>query len=399
MFSASLPPMRVPLEVNSMASEEPAKRNETLTSWVQRNRINSTTLLNALDDLGATEVIDLQDLADNDISQFQPPFLKKLEYVRFKRGILSLKVSAGVADEQELKNIATDSTGAFTLPIASSSIRSIITSSPVDELYEGNQNKSPPLPSACQGEGCIGTLSSHLGTRKNKYLTGLDGPDFRWIVTCSDCSRKWHACHFLCGHLQKISSMGSSDIIRHEQGRFNRWQKKIKPPCSKNPRRSVLKAGYAEQKKNLKARVPEEGKNVSTVPVHRINATMTSSMSTETSSINPNHPQFDNEFRSMLGSLNEDTLNFSGTEEADRMDEEFLGGCSDDELSPTIGSTNASPNNSRIEVEEPANKRIKVTTTTCMDNKESDICIDKLCEEVTAKCIVQLLSEKITNRK
>jgi len=49
--------------------------------------------------------------------------------------------------------------------------------------------------------------------------------------------------------LQKITTLGSSDIIRHEQGRYNRWQKKIKPPCPKNPQHNVLKEDYAEQKK------------------------------------------------------------------------------------------------------------------------------------------------------
>lgn len=79
----------------------------------------------------------------------------------------------------------------------------------------------PPLPPRCVGGNCSGVLSSRLGTRKNKYLMTLSGPDFRWIVSCSNCTRKWHACHFLCGHLQKNFSPGSK---RYHKARARTFQ-------------------------------------------------------------------------------------------------------------------------------------------------------------------------------
>ena len=370
-----------------MAAKQTDIRSETLASWLDQKRINSTTVLDALDNLGATEVEDLLDLENDDIESFQPPFLKKLEYVRFKRGIQSLKLS----NDQQSLDISS-----ISLPVIASA-QTVTTLSSGEDLYRGNHNyQRPPLPPECPGEGCSGVLSSHLGSRKNKYLTGLDGPNFRWIVSCSQCTRKWHACHFLCGHLQKISTMGSSDIIRHEQGRFNRWQKKIKPPCVNNPKSGMLKAKYAQQKSNSKTKAPGEGsqhdskeytlsaKNMDGMDTGAItnrnhsNPFTITEMPKSSSSNNLIDPQFDYEFRSMIESLDKDTLNL-GTEEADtdRMDEEFL----------HHSCSNLNMLNSRNDGKEPTNKRIKVSNNTC--NKQGDQQIDEICNKMIGECLIE----------
>lgn len=167
--------------------------------------------------------------------------MKKLEFVRFRRAV-------------ELLRINPSPTGAEVAIIneSNSSVRD-----PPSSSYA-----KPPLPPTCPSKGCTGTLSSTLGKRINKQLIKLSGPDFRWIVCCSSCATKWHSCHFLCGHISKISPIGSSDISRHEMGRFNRWQRKIKRPCRNNPNNNILKAGYDEEWRNHKSNgdieVPEE---------------------------------------------------------------------------------------------------------------------------------------------
>ena len=359
------------------------KSTETLSYWIQCNRIKSSALVDALDCLGATEVIDLTDLSDEDILTFQPPFLKKLEYVRFRRGIATLK---STKEEQANCKIIPKNP-------PSSVSSSVTTTSHLNSTF-GNDYKTPPLPSSCPEIGCNGVLSPQMGTRKNKYLVGLDGPDFRWIITCSKCSRKWHACHFLCGKLQKISSMGASDIIRHEQGRFNRWQKKIKPPCALNPQSSLLKARYAEQKKNTKVEVNNKeqalnGGNADGEEIINSGTTIVSNIS----SVNPNHPVFDNQLRSMLHSLDEDVLQFSDDDELNELDKEFFAACnSDDDI--TL-SDNANTCASAVQEEEPATKKAKVAvysdeahelSEVGVCNKNLDLAISQLADDVNEKC-------------
>lgn len=390
-----------------MATKKTNISSKALISWLNEKRINNTAILDALDQLGANEVQDLLDLEEEDIKSFQPPFLKKLEYLRFRRGIVYLKLN----NDQQPHDLSTVDTVATPLPIIASA-QTVTSLSSVDELYGGNNNyQHPPLPPECTGEGCTGKLSSYLGSRKNKYLTELDGPDFRWIVSCSLCSRKWHACHFLCGHLQKISTLGSSDIIRHEQGRFNRWQKKIKPPCVNNPKSGVLKARYAHQKNKLKSKMPEEGEQLvfkekttliaksmdkmDTIITNKKNISnsfRTTDMQIEPSTIinDPIHPQFDSEFKSMIESLDKDTLNF-GSEEADtgRMDEEFLQSTSHDKISHhSMCSNNLSKHNSTKDGEEPTNKRIKLSDTAAC-NKQGDQQIDEICNGMIEKCLIE----------
>lgn len=50
---------------------------QSLADWIRQNRINNITILDALHELGATEVIDLIDLTEEDISKFQPPFFEE----------------------------------------------------------------------------------------------------------------------------------------------------------------------------------------------------------------------------------------------------------------------------------------------------------------------------------
>lgn len=367
---------------------------QSLADWIRQNRINNITILDALHELGATEVIDLIDLTEEDISKFQPPFLKKLEYVRFARGIQSLKVSNN--EDLEKNGMRTAAT---IIPVIA---EEVIIPSPAYVFNDEHVNHPrPPLPPRCVGGNCSGVLSSRLGTRKNKYLMTLSGPDFRWIVSCSDCTRKWHACHFLCGHLQKISPLGASDIIRHEQGRFNRWQKKIKPPCPKNPKNSVLKATYKEQRKNSN-KANGLGQVRDTNPIHTTEQTKRVPIRAGSefkidgeplhsvpdqpnvpSHVNPAHQKIDEEFRTIIGALDEDALNFSGAEEGDRMDEDFEDGCSDHEDNASNEKTHICQN-SKKNNEEPANKRVKVTESPEEKEITTDEILDVICDEIRA---------------
>jgi len=222
--------------------------NSNFVTFLQEHRIEPTdSLLKKLAELGATEVTDLLDLEPDDLDNFQPPIMKKLEFVRLGRAIELLQQtknkdndnivvqSPNVANHKKM--ITSGSNGKISDDTLSTITLSTIT-------YD-----SPPLPLTCQQSGCSGTLSSTLGKRMNKMLVKLNGPDFRWVVSCSKCATKWHSCHFLCGYMSKISSNGSSDISRHEIGRYNRWQKKIIRPCVNNPDVEALQAKYNEEDK------------------------------------------------------------------------------------------------------------------------------------------------------
>ncbi len=280
-----------------------------ITSWLQGNRINpSSDVLRVLEDLGATEVSDLLDLQQEDILAFQPPVLKKLEFVRFQRGIHALHRNANIDMNYIIHGGGMDSNGSITdsedvaiystginipqeVSVAYSSSPSPPTvistaanlnSTMVTTSDDVNTNKTqyrygyqcPPLPPQCPEKDCTGTLSCALGKRKNQNLINIPNtPDFRWMVSCSKCSTKWHACHFLCGHMARISTIGgSSDIIRHEMGRFNRWQKKIKPPCVNNPMNRVLKAGYDEERSVFIHKQDEERRRSSNIDADAVQA-------------------------------------------------------------------------------------------------------------------------------
>jgi len=277
-----------------------------LALWLREHRVvgskvDATGALRKFNELGATEVADLADLDEEDVSSFQP-ILKKLEYVRFQRAIglmrhdaysssssnVNVNVNATLPEEsssssstrkqatkvpiQDLNDLADEDAGrtnirpvddssrndagAVVPVVSNSSSNSNISSSSMNGNFNG-EFEEPPLPTICPEKTCggIGTLTCELGKRSSKHLVSLGSgtPDFRWVVSCSQCNIKWHACHFLCGHLAKISPLvGSSDIIRHEMGRYNRWQKKIKPPCSKNPMNGILQAGYTEERRKVR---------------------------------------------------------------------------------------------------------------------------------------------------
>jgi len=259
------------------------EKMEKIICWLQDNRIalgKTDEMLKKLEEMGATEVEDLGDLDERDLASFDSPFLKKLEFVRFKRAVEALKAqpsdlnakkNSEYCEASSLNNaphvVAVDDDYQDSLcnKVMNQGIKGekhgvqdqevkkkeVIPGKGIpsqeSEKLEGYQR--PPLPSMCPQEGCNGLLSSSLGNRKNKKLKGPNRPDRRWIVSCSKCPTKWHACHFLCGQLSKITPMGSSDIVRHEVGRYNRWQKKVKPPCHLNPMNSTLKQSYEDQKK------------------------------------------------------------------------------------------------------------------------------------------------------
>lgn len=224
--------------------------SEAIESWLESQRItNISDVLSALHKLGATELSDLLDLSEDDLSTFQPPFLKSLEFKRFTRGITNLKNNHLIKfnviqyDDAHVSDTSLD---------ADANHFNNNNNNPIKEQEEKLYPR-PALPSKCPTKSCDGVLILHLGRKKSKYLSKLrDTPDSRWFAECNSCSKKWHCCHFSCGKLQKISSMGSSEIIRHEQGRINRWQKKIQLPCSQNPQFHVLKERYEEQMKVIK---------------------------------------------------------------------------------------------------------------------------------------------------
>ena len=233
-----------------------------LVSWFEENRITSNAnVLQALTDLGASEPMDLLDLDEEDTLVFSP-ILKKLEFVRFKRGIEELRkgksTTSSLAQEAQSSPNANNNNNLINassivqdsnLASARHTNTNVSTKRALVSSTTKDINERPPLPSSCPEKNCAGVLSAVLGKRKNKNLKNMPGPDFRWIVSCTICSTKWHACHFLCGHISKISPVGSSDIIRHEMGRFNRWQKKIKPPCALNPLSHELKAEYNQERR------------------------------------------------------------------------------------------------------------------------------------------------------
>ena len=462
------------MQNESNHSREPDK----LRDWLEKNRIASHSLLDSLDSLGAQQPIDLLDLTDTDIVSFQPPFLKKLEFVRFKRSISALKDSIKVPGEGEpprhktfgsvspdintqvvnatvipTRSPVSNNTTPFpdtstcsqyygqtlnqydlpAFPTYSTAVPAVTASasSSIDKIQKHGPNinvniatssfsaeptipssrseknpklssyKLPPLPSSCPEAHCSGTLSVSLGKRKNKYLKSLEGPDFRWVVSCSACPKKWHACHFLCGHLQKISSIGSSDIIRHEQGRFNRWLKKIKPPCSLNPRSDALKKEYKLAKisyiSDNKLTKDSDSDQPSALHNDNDNTGDKSSIPDEgnprigQTSMNETHPSFDNEFRSMLGSLDKDTLDVSGVEVA-TMDDEFLttiingGGCPNAKSSAGISINSQSG-------EEPPQTKVKVEEELpgCpFRNSNTADDVNDLCDEIVLKCTLRL---------
>lgn len=222
---------------------------ETIESWLKSQRIvNIPRVLDVLHRLGATELNDLVDLSEADVSTFQPPFLKSLEYKRFIRGITTLKDFID-SKNNALKVNVIDHDVNHGSDTTSDADRN---PSPTQDEEE-QEYPHPPLPSRCPTKMCNGVLVLYPGEKRSQYLMKLHGtPDARWIAVCNSCSKKWHCCHFLCGKLQKISSVGSSEIIRHEQGRINRWQKKIQLPCSKNPQFDVLKAKYEEKMSAIK---------------------------------------------------------------------------------------------------------------------------------------------------
>jgi len=450
-------------------SESKQTSKSTLATWLlQPNiRIHNPKLLEALDQLGATEITDLLDLSEDDLLKFQPPFLKKLEFVRLQRGIKSLRHQEVVAISTDIAGNNIDATDIVTMTVHSNvaphhnrciivenASSSDVTSHQSLQDHEAFYYERPPLPSKCPGKGCDGKLSLHLGTRKNKYLTHLKikhmsdgsyphGPEFRWIVTCSTCPKKWHACHFLCGHLQKISLLGSSDIIRHEQGRFNRWQKKIKPPCPKNPQSHILKAVYVEQRNDMKEieeRQLDKGKAAPmndltyahenkhsrrdhSLPLSNSTVSVEGSTNNESSfsypssssdnnmtiaikndpknNNNNNPPQYlDNEFHSMLESLDKGTLNFHGFEGTDQVNTEFLTSTTNEGCCQGGGNVKEEtaqelPCNIFGDEGEsgPVNKKAKLSTEKETRDEEKEallfedaIEIENLCNEVNGKC-------------
>lgn len=106
------------------------------------------------------------------------------------------------------------------------------------------------LPSVCPNSGCPGKLKVQTSDRRNASLLSMGTSPYRWLVSCSGCSSTWHACHFGCGHLQKRNKNGSSEISRHEKGRYGRWQRGFRPACPNNPQRDELQRAYSQARED-----------------------------------------------------------------------------------------------------------------------------------------------------
>jgi hypothetical protein len=280
---------------------------ETLEDWLKCHRIsNISVILGALNDLGATELRDLFDLEEDDVSKFQPPFMKKLEFIRFSRGIESLQESAAASQRNVAKAHVPQKVPEIETMSSEGQFLTSFNNEDDNNEDEGSFPR-PPLPSRCPSIGCAGVLSSHLGSRKTKYLMKIPGaPDRRWTATCSVCSKKWHCCHFLCGKILKVSSLGTSEIIRHEHGRLNRWQRKIQPPCSRNPRYNSVRAGYEEEMTRLQQANHSKNKLPETDDVLVESSSGTHGPSSESKSSPVQTDAFDDELKSILGPIDDE---------------------------------------------------------------------------------------------
>jgi hypothetical protein len=363
---------------------------ETIEAWLKCHRIsNIPTILDAINDLGATELRDLLDLGEEDVLKFQPPLMKKLEYVRFTRGVASLQESAAASESSVTKMHVVHQVPSSEITIPEGPFLNYRNDS--EYQYDGSYPR-PPLPAQCLTKGCTGVLSVHLGSRKSKYLMKIPGtPDSRWTATCSMCSKKWHCCHFLCGKLQKISSLGTSDIIRHEQGRLNRWQGKIQPPCSMNPRFNSVKAGYEEEMTRLQNTNESNGK-IPTLgsAVVAESSSGTHDPSSESMSSPIHTDAFDDELKSILGPIDDDAW------EVNMLEHDSAALDDDHDHNYDIDISICPKEISEL----PANKKVKTgEDSSAAINLDYDKEMDELCDKVVRDCILNSKACKMFRQK
>ena len=131
-------------------------------------------------------------------------------------------------------------------------------------MTEGKKEfTKPTLLSSCLSKGCSGELSCVLGNIVCQSLIKYSGPHFQWLVSCSKCTTQWHACHFLCGTLCKISenSRQSSGIWNHEIGRMicKKEGGYIKcSPCKSNPDYDTIRSSFDDIALKLEDELPPE---------------------------------------------------------------------------------------------------------------------------------------------
>lgn len=338
-----------------------------LRNWAEKNHIGSESFFVQLDNIGAYEPNHLLDLSDEDLRSFET-ILKKLEYVRFEKGISELRNNKNPVDEFLSTEITIPSTltGLSTSPSQNSHS--------MERFIDGF--KEPPLPSTCPEKTCSGILSVSLGKRRNKYLQSIQGPDSRWLVDCSMCSTKWHACHFNCGHIQKIGSMGSSEIIRHEQGRYNKWQQKISPPCHKNPDRESILNDYQQKKQDsAKQTMKKMSKNKNDLQSGKLSQESTPVEKMPSLSFGMYRSRSveadDEGFKNMIDQMAFDTADFDCEEEA--------------RLCPKSLET--------VEAKEPMPKKAKVEAnpneTFDAIDFDPNYDMDELCDDVVSKCMLE----------
>ena len=108
---------------------------------------------------------------------------------------------------------------------------------------------------------------------------------------------------------------------------------------------------------------------------------------------NVDEPACDSEFKSILGTFDAATLNFSGVEDAERMlDDDLLSTCSaDDDFTPANSIyADTYQQNSAKEKGEPDQKRAKLAEPQHVAKCEGDV--DQICNEMSTKCVLSMKS-------
>jgi hypothetical protein len=211
-------------------------------------------------------------------------------------------------------------------------------------------------------------------------------PDSRWTATCSVCSKKWHCCHFLCGKLQKLSSLGTSDIIRHEQGRLNRWQRKIQPPCSRNPRFISVRAGYEEEMTKLQQANDSNSKLPATDTALVETSSGTQGPSSESMSSPVHVDTFDDELKSILGPIDDEAWEMN-MDQFDSATSNDIHHCKYDiDISICPKEMN----------ELPANKKVKTgVDSSAAINVDDDKDMGELCDQLVRDCRLRSFLSKL----
>lgn len=170
--------------------------------------------------------------------------------------------------------------------------------------------------------------------------------------------------------------MGSSEIIRHEQGRYNKWQQKISPPCHKNPDRESILNDYQQKKQDsAKQTMKKTSKNKNDLQSGKLSQESTPVEKMPSLSFGMYRSRSveadDEGFKNMIDQMAFDTADFDCEEEA--------------RLCPKSLET--------VEVKEPMPKKAKVEANSNETFNAIDLDpnydMDELCDDVVSKCMLE----------